>query len=103
MPLVRHAPSSPVRNAEYAADADPRAELAVFRFDAGECGSVESNVARWLAQIEQPDRGDTARGAKRDEFKVGGLSVPQQIGDPLARRDLETGCSTNKRTRPARQ
>ncbi|HKP59195.1 MAG TPA: hypothetical protein VJV78_20875 [Polyangiales bacterium] len=74
-PLVRHEVTSPVRIDEYRVATDPRAELAVFRFDAGEGSSVESHQALWLSQFEQADGSDTAQKAKRDEFSVGGLRV----------------------------
>lgn len=73
-PFVRHVPGSPVRVAEYGVESDPRAELAVF-YEGEQAGSIESNVQRWLVQIEQPDGGDTASKAKRSALEVGGLRV----------------------------
>jgi len=47
------------------------AELAVFHFGAGRGGDVESNLERWMNQIE-PAPGDTPQ---RETFDSGGLRI----------------------------
>jgi hypothetical protein len=54
-PLVSRQPSSPMRAAEYTVDGHPDAELTVFHFGAGQGGSVDDNVGRWVGQFTQPD------------------------------------------------
>jgi hypothetical protein len=74
-PLVRQAPKSSMRAAQYTVEGDDRAELAVFYFGNGQGGGVEQNVTRWLGQFKQADGSDTAAKAKRSEKKVGDVSV----------------------------
>ena len=74
-PLLPRAPRTELRAAEYSVGSDPSAELLVFYFGDERSGSIDSNVQRWLAQIEQPDGSDTAHKAKRGELQVSGLRV----------------------------
>ncbi len=74
-PLIRRAPKSTMRAAEYGVEGDPLAELTVFYFGPDQGGSVDSNITRWLGQIAQPDGSDTASKAKRTTREVGGVSV----------------------------
>jgi hypothetical protein len=73
-PFVRHEPKSPVRAAEYGVDSEPSAELAVFHYGEQKI-EVDGQIQAWLVQFEQRDGSDTAKKAKRGEFKVGPLSV----------------------------
>lgn len=74
-PLVRRAPKSSMRAAEYGIEGDEHAELSVFYFGEGAAGGVEANVERWLGQFSQPDGSETAKKAKRGEQKVAGMVV----------------------------
>lgn len=74
-PLVRRAPKSPMRAAEYGVEGDPKAELTVFYFGSGMGGDIEANVTRWLEQFTQPDGTDTKKKAVRSERKVGAVGV----------------------------
>ncbi len=74
----RQEATRPMRAATYtipASQGDPEAaECAVFYFGAGQGGSVDANVQRWVAQFETPDgKPLSAPGAKKD--KVNGLAV----------------------------
>lgn len=74
-PLVRRAPKSSMRAAEYGVSGDDRAELSVFYFGPDQGGSIDSNVSRWLGQISQPDGSDSASKAKRSTRDVAGITV----------------------------
>jgi hypothetical protein len=74
-PLVRRAPKSSMRAAEYGVEGDAQAELSVFYFGAGQGGDVEANITRWLGQITQADGSDTAKKAKRDQRTANGINV----------------------------
>ena len=74
-PLVRRAPKSSMRAAEYGVDGDPQAELTVFYFGPDQGGSVDANVTRWLGQLTQADGSDTTDKAKRSSREVGGIAV----------------------------
>jgi len=74
-PLVRRAPKSSMRAAEYGVEGDPQAELTVFYFGPDQGGSVDANVARWLGQLTQGDGSATADKAKRSSREVGGTAV----------------------------
>lgn len=72
-PLVRRAPKSNMRVAEYGLEGAPEAELTVFYFGADQGGSVEANMTRWVGQFSQKDGSETK--AKRSERKVKDLEV----------------------------
>ncbi len=56
------------------ADGDPEdAELVVYYFG-GSGGSVDANIQRWVAQMQQPD-GKPVTDVKRDVTHVNGLTV----------------------------
>jgi hypothetical protein len=74
-PLVRRAPKSSMRAAEYGISGDDRSELTVFYFGPDQGGTVDANITRWLGQITQPDGSPSADRAKRDERNVGGIQV----------------------------
>ena len=74
-PLVRRAPKSSMRAAEYGVSGDAQAELTVFYFGPDQGGSVDANVTRWLGQLAQSDGSDTKAKAKRSTRDVGGISV----------------------------
>jgi hypothetical protein len=50
-------------------------ECAVFYFGAGQGGSVQANVDRWMAQFEQPDGRTSKALAKTQKRPVGGFPV----------------------------
>jgi hypothetical protein len=72
-PFVPRPPKSTMRVAEYGIEGDASAELAVFFFGADQGGGVEANMARWIAQFQQPDGSETK--AKRSERSVKGINV----------------------------
>jgi hypothetical protein len=72
-PLVRRAPKSSMRIAEYGLEGAPDAELTVFYFGADQGGTVEANMARWIGQFAQADGSETK--AKRSEKKYNGIEV----------------------------
>ncbi len=49
---------------------DPKAECAVFYFGSTQGGDVESNIARWINQVVQPDGSESAAKAKRSTLKT---------------------------------
>lgn len=74
-PLVRRAPKSSMRAAEYGLADDAQAELTVFYFGPDQGGTVDANVTRWLGQLTQSDGKDTASLAKREKREVAGVNV----------------------------
>jgi hypothetical protein len=76
-PLVRRAPKSSMRVAEYGLEGDAVSELSVFYFGPDQGGSVDANVTRWLGQLEQPDGSDTSAKAKRSTREVAGVAVTE--------------------------
>lgn len=65
-------PSSSMRIAQalIPGDAGP-GELAVFYFGAGQGGSVDANIARWIQQMEVPSN----ESPQRNSFQVGDFTV----------------------------
>lgn len=76
-PLEARASANAMRAAEYGVRGHADATLAVFYFgdQEGGGGSVESNIERWLGQLEQPDGRPTASVAARAEREVSGMQV----------------------------
>ena len=76
-PLAARASANAMRAAEYGVRGHADATLAVFYFgdQEGGGGSVESNIERWLGQLEQPDGRPTASVAVRGEREVNGMQV----------------------------
>lgn len=76
---VEQTPSSPMRKGQFGlpkADGDPAdAELVVFYFGAGQGGSAEANIDRWIGQISQPDGSSSKEKAKTSKKTVAGLPV----------------------------
>ncbi len=74
---VEEAPTSRMRAAQYRlrrVEGDPRdAELVIFHFGAG-AGSVEDNLDRWIAQLQQPDG-----RASRDVAKLEQRQTPDGL------------------------
>ena len=70
-------PARPMRAATYripAARGDVEdAELGVFHFGAGQGGSVDANLQRWISQFEQPDGKPSQQVAKVTKEKNGNL------------------------------
>jgi hypothetical protein len=73
------APSSSMRVAQYqlpAAEGDTEAaSLVVSYFGAGQGGSVQANIDRWMGQIQQPNGGSSKEKAKTDTLTVNGMNV----------------------------
>jgi hypothetical protein len=71
-------PGSSMRVAEFtlprAAGDTEDAQLVVYYFG-GQGGSVDANIQRWLAQIEQPDGKPTSAVARKESRTVNGLHV----------------------------
>ena len=72
-------PSSSMRVAQYKL---PKAEgdgedgsLVLYYFGAGQGGSVQANIDRWVGQMEQPDGGSSKDRAKIETLTVNGLKV----------------------------
>jgi len=74
-PLSPHAPSSPMRAAEYVVSDHPEATLAVFHFGQGEGGSVDDNIDRWVDQFTQPDGRSSRDVAVITHGEAGGLPI----------------------------
>lgn len=76
---AREKPSSNMRVAQYqlpAAEGDTEAaSLAVFYFGAGQGGSVQSNLDRWMGQIQQPGGGSSKDKARTETLTVNGMNV----------------------------
>ena len=68
----------PMRAANYVAPGAGGAEdgeLAVYYFGAGQGGSVEANVKRWIGQFRAPDGGPADGLAKRSQKTVNGVAI----------------------------
>lgn len=75
-PLVAKAPASSMRAAEYHVEGDAGpAVLTVFYFGAGQGGSVQANLDRWIAQFSQPDGSSNEQAAKIEDHEFAGLAV----------------------------
>jgi hypothetical protein len=77
-PWRRGTPSSAMRRAQYTVPGDgpnTEGELTVFWFGAGQGGSIDSNLARWYGQFEQPDGRPSAAVATRESRTSHGLAV----------------------------
>jgi hypothetical protein len=72
-------PSSSMRVAQYqlpAAEGDTEAaSLAVYYFGAGQGGSVQANLDRWIGQMQQPNGGSSKDKAKTETLAVNGMNV----------------------------
>ena len=67
-----------MRAAEYqvaGADGAGPAVLTVFYFGAGQGGSVDANLERWIGQFSQPDGSDNRAAAKFEDQEIAGLPV----------------------------
>ena len=62
LPLLP-APILRMRTAEYFVEGDESALMTVFYFGAGQGGSVEANVNRWVGQMQQPDGSSSQEAA----------------------------------------
>lgn len=79
---VSEKPGSSMRVAQYrlpktegAADESEDASLVLYYFGARQAGSVQSNVDRWIDQMQQPDAGSSRDKAKIRTLIVNGLKV----------------------------
>jgi hypothetical protein len=72
-------PSSSMRVAQYqlpASEGDTEAaSLVVFYFGAGQGGSVQANLDRWMNQIQQPDGSSSKDKARTETLTVNGMNV----------------------------
>jgi hypothetical protein len=72
-------PSSTMRAAQYKlpkAEGDPEdASLVLYFFGAGQGGSVQANIDRWIDQMQQPDGGASKDKAKTETLTINGLKV----------------------------
>lgn len=74
-PLVSRRPSSAMRAAEYGVRDHADAELTVFHFGAGQGGSVDENVNRWVGQFAQPDGRPSRDVAAVEHTTVNGVAI----------------------------
>jgi hypothetical protein len=73
---VSEKPASSMRLAQYAVPAAHGGESASLAVFAGNMGSVDDNIARWIGQLSQPDGSDSASKATRWEAESdGGLEA----------------------------
>ncbi len=73
---VSETPASSMRLAQYAIPAAHGGEGASLAVFAGNMGSVDDNVSRWIGQVSQPDGSDSASKARRWEAaSEGGLAA----------------------------
>lgn len=76
---VGETPTSSMRVAQYqlpAAEGDTEAaSLVVFYFGAGQGGSVQANLDRWMGQLQQPNGGSSKDTAKTETLTVNGMKV----------------------------
>lgn len=77
-PLVRRAPASRMRAAEYLVpDANQATEtlLTVYYFGPGQGGSIDANLDRWIGQMSQPDGKSSREAAKIDKRRAGDVEI----------------------------
>ena len=76
---VSERPTSSMRVSQYqlpAAEGDPEAaSLVVYYFGAGQGGSVDANLERWIGQMQSPDGRPSKEKAKTETTTVNGLKV----------------------------
>jgi hypothetical protein len=76
---VSELPSSRMRVAQYKlprADGDTEdASLVIYYFGPSQGGSVETNIDRWISQMERPGGGASKEKAKTEILTVNGLKV----------------------------
>ena len=71
-------PGSPMRVAEFTlprAEGDAEDAQLVLYFFGGQGGSVDANIQRWVAQMQQADGTPSSAVAKKQSRKVNGLAV----------------------------
>ena len=76
---VSERPSSSMRVSQYqlpAAEGDTEpASLVVYYFGAGQGGSVDANLERWIGQMQTPDGKPSKDNAKTENTTVNGMKV----------------------------
>src|SRR4030095_13354085 len=76
---VNERPTSSMRVSQYqlpAADGDTEAaSLVVYYFGAGQGGSVDANLERWIGQMQAPDGRPSKEKAKTETTTVNGMRV----------------------------
>ncbi|MEQ8767014.1 MAG: hypothetical protein RL885_24080 [Planctomycetota bacterium] len=70
-------PSSNMRRAQFRlpGEGGESAEMIVFFFGAGQGGSVQMNIDRWIGQYEQPGGRSSADAATIDSFSANGMKI----------------------------
>lgn len=72
-------PSSTMRLAEIRIAPEPGdpepGEITVFYFGPGQGGTVQMNLDRWYAQMQQPDGSDSKAAGATETFKAAGMDV----------------------------
>lgn len=74
-PLVARRPSSSMRAAEYGVREHSDAELTVFHFGAGQGGTVDENIERWVGQLQQPDGRPSREAATIAHVESNGIPI----------------------------
>jgi hypothetical protein len=64
-----------MRAAEYVVEGDESALMTVFYFGAGQGGSVQANVDRWVGQMQQPDGRSSQDVAEVSTRTIGDIDV----------------------------
>jgi hypothetical protein len=76
---VKEQPSSAMRAAQFKlpkTEGDKEdASLVVYYFGAAQGGSIQANIDRWIAQMQQPDGSDAKDKAKTESMTINGLKV----------------------------
>jgi hypothetical protein len=74
---VSEPPSNNMRAAQYKLPGDGGADasLVVYFFGAGQGGTVQANLDRWIGQVQQPDGSQSKDKAKTEKITVNGMNV----------------------------
>ena len=80
---------------EGAGDESEDASLVLYYFGAGQGGSVQANVDRWIAQMEQPGGGSSKDKAKTETLTVNGLKVTMVDVAGTYTAEMSPGSSTH--------
>jgi hypothetical protein len=98
---VSERPTSSMRVSQYqlpAADGDSEAaSLIVYYFGAGQGGSVDANLERWIGQMQAPDGGPSKRTAKTETTTVNGMKITLlDVAGTYAAGDMGGGAPSSK-------
>lgn len=80
---VQGTPSSQMRAAQFALPAaeGEAPELVLFFFGAGQGGTVDDNISRWIGQVAQPDGSDSTPKARTAKREVGPFKITTVVVD----------------------